>query len=383
MVTDLDGDPLEFFWESNGGIIKDPIQPSTTWELFTSAEPLSYESVSLTVSDGKETVSKTKTIQVSEGLIMSGYTFFAGTAIPVPGVAVGIGKFSTYSDETGYYSIEHLKEGNTLVTAAKDGFEAFESIVYVDNPKSTYNISLYSPVHTMPVSGVIKTHDNITYEGLKVVLLNPDGSESDLLGYTDEGGTFNIATVPVGTQHLLIRNESPGSHFLNDSIIYQIDLNNSGKSYDARIKIKRTLISDRYMSASELWEFEGLMSDGFYLLERGQELKLKDFIYIPSDAEDATLYLNSFVIGGCDMVGRLPSHRVWISNTESEYLGGISWGGEGGNYTAEVSWIPSKSPTFLKIYGKQIRLHIEIFDENTCVPDPLWRIYQIEFSYYY
>ena len=363
MVTDLDGDPLEYFWESDGGSLEDPLQPATNWELFISAEPLSYETISLTVSDGKETVSKTKTIQVSEGLFMSGYTFFDGTAIPVPGVEVVIGKFSTISDEKGFYSIEHLKEGNTQVTATKDGFEKYETIVYVDNPKSTYNILLFSPIHTLPVSGIIKTNDNITYEGLKVVLLNPDGSESDLMGYTDEGGTFHIPNVPAGIQQLLIRNDSPGSHFLNDSVIYQFDLKDPDKSYDARIKINRPLITDRYMSASELWEFDGGVSDGFYLLEKGQELKLKDFIFIPSDAENATLYLNSYVIGGCDMVGRLPSHRVWISNAESEYLGGISWGGEGGNFTAQVSWIPSKSPTFLNIYGKRIRLHMELFDE--------------------
>ena len=82
-------------------------------------------------------------------------------------------------------------------------------------------------------------------------------------------------------------------------------------------------------------------------------------------------FLNSYVIGGCDLVGKLPSHHVWVSNEEREYLGGISWGGEGSNYTARVSWFLSDIPTFMYVYGKEIKLHLEIFEENTCVPDPL------------
>ena len=383
MVTDRDGDPLQYYWESEGGVIQHPNQVSTTWELYTKAEPYSYESITLTVSDGIESVSSTRTIQVSEGLIMSGHTYFSGTTIPVPGVEVTIGKFSTVSDEKGHYTVQYLKEGNTMVRASKTGFETFESLVYVDNPKSTYHIPLNSPTETHLLTGRIKTVDDISYGGLKVVLLNPDGSESDLRGETSENGTFQITTVPDGRREILIRNNTPGTHFLNDSVIFHIDQDDSGRSIDARIKIKRNLITDLYMSESDQWEFDGISTDGFYQIGKGQMMSLKEFITIPEDAEDVRLYLNSFVIGGCDMVGRLPSHRAWISNAESEYLGGISWGGEGNNFTANVSWYPAETPTFLNIYGKTIKLHLEIFGENTCVPNPLWRIYQIEFSYYF
>lgn len=383
MVTDRDGDPLEYYWESDGGLIHDPLQATTVWELYTKAEPYSYESITLTVSDGFESVSRTRTIQVSEGLMMSGHTYFEGTTIPVPGVEVTIGKFSTVSDESGHYAVQYLKEGNTLVKASKAGFETYESVVYVDNPKSTYHIPLSSSTETHLLTGLIKTVDDITYGGLKVVLLNPDGSESELRGVTAENGTFQIATVPDGRRDILIRNSTPGTHFLNDSVIFQIDQDDSGISIDARIKIKRTLISDFYMSQIDQWEFDGVSSDGFYQIGRGQMMSLKEFISIPEDAEDVMLYLNSFVIGGCDMVGRLPSHRVWISNEDSEYLGGISWGGEGNNFSANLSWYPAETPTYLNIYGKFIKLHLELFGENTCVPNPLWRIYQIEFSYYF
>ena len=382
-AEDRDHDDLQYLWESEGGSLSTPHQKTTNWELYSGAEPFSYESITVSVSDGKSVVTETKTIQVSEGLIISGVIHFKGTSIPVPGVEVAIGKFTTKSDEYGRYVIEHLKEGNREIKATKPGFDPFEALIYVDNPKSVFHIPMTSPVQTGQVSGVVRTIDDVIYEGLKVVLLNPDETESDLFGYTDRNGVFLLENIPVGLRNLMIQSENDESHFLNDSMIYQIIMDHSGNSYDARIKIRRTIISDIYLSERDKWEFEGLVSDGFYIIGRGQRMVLKEFLSIPADAERAMFYLDSYVIGGCDLVGKLPSHRVWISNVENEYLGGISWGGEGSNYSARVSWYPSSPPNFMNFYGKQIKLHLEIFEENSCVPDPLWRVYQIEFSYYY
>jgi hypothetical protein len=383
IVTDRDGDPLEFYWSSNGGTLKEPDQPSTTWELSTRAEPLSYESITLTVTDGKGAVTRSKTIQVSEGLLIEGFTYFSGTSIPVPGVEITIGKFSTISDEMGYYHISNLKEGNTLVTATKNGFEPYEAMVFVDNPKSTYQIMMSSPTESKPISGQVKTVDNLVFEGLKVSLLNPDWSESKLFGFTDPSGRFEIDAVPLGIRYLMVASESDKSHFLNDSLIYQIKLDGAGDQFDTRIKIKRSVLSDQFMSEEGSWEYQGSLSEGFYQIKKGEQMVTKEFIRLPADAEKAMLYLNSYVIGGCDLVGNLPSHRAWIMNVEGEYMGGLSWGGEGNNYQAELEWYPSESPNFMDIYGKEVKLKLEVSEQNNCIPDPLWRIYQIEFSYYY
>ncbi|HDS06355.1 MAG TPA: hypothetical protein ENO05_01905 [Bacteroides sp.] len=383
VVHDRDGDPLEFFWESEGGLIAEPSQASTSWELSTRAEPLSYEHITLTVSDGKELVTRTRTIQVSEGLIMAGYTYFEGTTIPVPGVEVQIGKFSAFSDEEGYYMIQYLKEGNEQVVATREGFDRYESSVYVDNPKSTFHIYLTSPTETQTISGFVKTIDNLVFEGLKVVMLNPDHSESRLEGYTDNRGYYEIEKVPKGTREFLVRNPGPAGVFLNDSLISSYSVREEQVSYDARIKIKRMIIEDSFMSEIDDWDYQGNTSEGFYVLEKGEKLELREPFTVPADAEKAMLYINSFVIGGCNLVGRLPSHRAWIANRRQENMGGISWGGDGNNFTAEVSWYPSDSPTYMNIYGREIILYLEIYGETSCVPDPLWRIYNIEFSYYH
>jgi hypothetical protein len=382
-VTDSDGDPLEFLWQSEGGTVTEPGSLKTTWELFTSAEPYSYEKISLTVTDGKESVTRFETIQLSEGLLVTGFTYFNGTTIPVPGVKMQIGKFSALSDDQGFYAIEHLKEGYTLVTAVKEGFDTYDSLYYVDNPKSVYNIPMTSPTRTSKVSGNIRTIDQQTRAGLKVTLLNPDETDSELSGFTDENGFYEIANVPNGNRSLLIRSEDPESHFLHDSIIIEFDVDGTNNSHDARIKIKRTIIDDIHLSEKDIWEFNGDISDGFYSIGKGQQMNLKDSISIPLDTENELIYLYTYVVGGCDMVAGVPSHRVWISISDGKYLGGISWGGKGSNYIAEVSWSPSTTPSFLNINGKQIRLHLELFEENDCVSNPLWRVYQIGFSYYY
>ncbi|MBN1132571.1 MAG: carboxypeptidase regulatory-like domain-containing protein [Bacteroidales bacterium] len=383
VVWDREGDELQFYWESADGIIAEPEQFATTWELSVNTEPLSYETLSLTVSDGREQTVKSRIIQVSEGLIMNGYTWFAGTHIPIPEVEITIGKFSTVSDENGYYFIQHLKEGEELVTAVKEGFDPFEYMVYVDNPVSNYNIFMSSPAGSRRVSGFVRTIDSVTYKGLKVVLLNPDGSESKLSGLTDQDGYYEIETVPFGKRSLMVRNTGSQELFHNDTAIYIFDVGAMQQSYNARIKIRRDVLLDSYLSGMDLWEYDGDTRQGFYVLEKGRRMKLKEFINVPADAEDPLLFINSYVVGGCSLVGTLPSHRVWIVNGDDENIGGISWGGEGNNYKAEVSWFPSDSPTFMNLNGHAIKLCLELSGESDCVPNPLWRIYTIEFNYYY
>ena len=373
MVTDRDGDALQFKWESHGGHIREPEQPSTVWELSLSSKPLSYESITLTVSDGKGSVARSKSIQLSEGLLLEGYTYFAGTTVPISGVEITVGKFSTLSDEAGFYSVPYLKEGNAMITAYKDEFELFEDLLYVDHAKSTFNIMMESPIRSKQIFGNIRTVDHIAFEGLKVSLLNPDGTESDLYGFTGPSGNFEINGVPLGTRHLMVSNTLPENHFLNDSLIYRIDVDGSNvETFNARIKIKRTVLQDHFLSGSDFWEFEGEMSDGYYLLGKGQHMILKDFIAVPEDAQRALFTLNSFVIGGCDLINDVPSHRVWIVNRENEYMGGVSWGGDGNNYNADVAWYPSESPNFMDIYGRDLKFKLEVFDENPCIPGPLW-----------
>jgi hypothetical protein len=383
IVTDAEGDPLEYYWESAGGIIEDPTAEETGWELYEDAEPLSYESVTLTVSDGKSSDTHTRTIQVSDGLLVEGRTYFSGTKIPVAGVSVNMGKFFAISDHTGYYIIRNLKEGLTMVSANRDGFDPFESEVYVDNPKSVYNIFMTSPTETHQINGRVETIDGISFENLKVVLLNPDGSESQLSAMTAEDGSYSIPAVPGGIRQIMIKDESENNRFLNDSIVYQVMLDQYNLEHHPRIKIRRTILADDYLSGKEMWDNRGSLDDGFYVIGKGEQLSLREFIEVPPDAEEAMLYLESFVVGGCDMVGRLPSHRIWISNEEGRYLGGLSWGGEGNNYPATLSWFPSSSPTFMNIYDRSIRIHLEISDDADCIPNPRWRIFRVHFSYYY
>jgi hypothetical protein len=253
----------------------------------------------------------------------------------------------------------------------------------VDYLKSIHHIHMSSPTLTSQVSGTIGTNDGVSFQGLRVVLLNSDLTESQLYTFTDEDGHYHIPGIPQGNRSLLVRNEDPASHFLDDSLVFPVYLTQPDESRDARIKTLRTMFFDTRLSGTDLWDIRGDTAEGFYLLGKGSWMRLQEPVWIPEDAEDAMIHLRSYVVGGCDMIERLPSHRIWISNTDGKYLGGISWGGEGTNYPAEVSWYPSSSPTFLDVYGKEIFMHLELYDGSDCVPNPYWRIYDIGFSYYH
>ena len=383
VVWDQDGDELEYYWESRNGIVKDPVRPTASWELSLDAEPLSYESITLTVTDGQASVTRSKTIRIEEGLVVEGHTFFQGTAIPVNGVEVTIGKYTTYSDDDGYYAIPHLKEGTALLKGSKAGFDPYESQIEVDNARSTHNIFMTSPSESRRITGTIRTVDSLSFGELKVTLLNPDFSESSLFSYTDPSGGYSITSVPAGNRYLMVSNDAPERHFLNDTLIFGIDTDGNANQFDARIKVRRTLLSDRFLSQSDRWDLEGTLSEGFYQLGKGGHLTLKEFLQVPEDAEKALVYLNSFVIGGCDIEGNVPSHRLWIINRAGANMGGVTWGGYGNNFSANIDWYPSESPNFMDIYGRDIKLRFEVFNENPCAPQPQWRIYEIEFSYYY
>ncbi len=383
VVTDRDGDPLDFFWEADAGVISNPSGQTAVWVLSDQAEPFSYETIRLTVSDGRSAVTVSRTIQVAEGLVVRGHAYFSGTTIPVPGVEITLGKFITVSDAQGYYEFPYMKEGNTLLRATRDGFDLLEEWIYVDNPRSTHIIYMESDSRTQPVSGIVRTIDNLTFAGLKVVLLNPDGSESNLYDYTDPNGLFQLEKIPVGQRELMVSNDQPDVHFLNDSMVYPLILEGPVDLLEARIKVERNIFEDNFLSGSDQWQFNGRIEDGFYLIHKGERMTMKEYIQIPEDAEKVILSLESFVVGGCDLVGRLPSHRLWIENAEQETMGGISWGGEGSNYTAGVDWVVADPPTFIRVAGKIVRFSLEVFEENSCVPEPSWRIYQVAFSYYY
>ena len=384
LVRDPDGDELLFQWESEGGDLDDPQARETTWRIYDSSEPGSYESLTLTVSDGRESHRYTKSVQIVEGYQLRGLISFKDTRIPIGGARVQAGILETFTDSSGWYQIPSIRPGEYILRVTREGFVSRDTVFHVKSPRSVCHVPLTGgEENTGTLQGRISTLDGISFEGLQVSLLNPDGTQSASSTLSGAGGEYELASVPRAIRHIKIKNQDPSSHFLEDSLEVAVAMDNKVQDHDVRIKVLRQIFRDTAMSGRDLWDFSGDVSEGFYRIGRGQSMRLKEFVEMPPDAEKALLWLNSFVVGGCNMVGKIPSHRLWISNAEGEYIGGISWGGEGSNYPTILDWYPSESPTFLGIFGIPVRLNLEVSPENSCVPDPFWRIYEFGLSYYY
>ena len=179
---------------------------------------------------------------------VEGIVFFKGTNIPVAGVKVDVDGITAISSEEGSYRIEGIATGKQTLTAEKQGFLPFSTEITIQEGAITVLIPIISPAFTSVVRGVI-TGDftGNPQPGLTVVMLNPDGSESGIMGTTDEEGNYQLQDVPFGDRILVVK--SSGSLVFQGNIIistpdYSMDITipepmvftdaRDGKSYSAR-----------------------------------------------------------------------------------------------------------------------------------------------------
>jgi hypothetical protein len=138
--------------------------------------------------------------------VLSGYVFYAGTTIPVPDVLLTIGKKTAVSASNGNYIITGITEGNHTLMATRDGFDDFSTSLRIEADINKYDVELTSQGHTSTVRGTI-TSINLLYGSgplatCEIVVLNPDGSDSNLKAQTLPDGSYQIPAVPLGNRKL-------------------------------------------------------------------------------------------------------------------------------------------------------------------------------------
>ncbi|MBE0678715.1 MAG: hypothetical protein IH592_08115 [Bacteroidales bacterium] len=154
-------------------------------------------------------VSCKKSIPVGD---IEGSVYFMGTIIAVADVTVQVAGITTHSSEEGYYRLEGIPTGSQTLTAEKTGFVPFSTEVSVQEGGITVLIPMLSPAFASLVHGVIKGNfSGDPKPGLMVVMLNPDGSDSDIRGVTDAEGNYQLQHVPFGDRTIEVR--TPGDVF--------------------------------------------------------------------------------------------------------------------------------------------------------------------------
>jgi len=200
---DVDGDQLSYSWSANGGsFIGSSSTCSATWK----APDIGGDyTVKVFVSDGKSTKEKNQYLRVKEieGAV-SGHVYFSGTTIPISGVTIKIGNLECATDADGKFLIKS-KSGVQIIQATKEGFDDFLKKDFVDNKTTKIDLEMTSSAFTKSVSGTIKNEKGETVSGIKVVIMNPDNTESKIQTISDENGNFRLQSVPQGDRQIVFK----------------------------------------------------------------------------------------------------------------------------------------------------------------------------------
>jgi uncharacterized protein (TIGR02145 family) len=208
VAIDEDDNPLQFRWSSDGGYFRDSAnQSQVDWRSPVDGNGKTF-TIRLTVSDGEMESFHDFPVSLSEPVFgeISGYAYFANCTVPVPGARVSIDEKSTLADDEGFFSIREIPVGTYSVSATHEGFEQAvvrAKVLHLVNTK--VKIPMLSSLYTSKVYGMVRGQDSLPIGGVRVAILNPDQTESDLTTTTNAAGYYKIWFVPSGLRTLIAR----------------------------------------------------------------------------------------------------------------------------------------------------------------------------------
>jgi len=162
---------------------------------------------------------------------LSGSVYYINTTIPVSGVLLSIGGKTATTGNDGKYSITAISDGNHTMTAVKEGFENYSISIQIVSGSNKHDIELISYLYAHNLKGTVTSinhlHGSGPLESCHVVVLNPDGSASNLKSQTSSTGFYQILLVPQGNRTIRFMAENHETAEVNISMAdpdYQLDL---------------------------------------------------------------------------------------------------------------------------------------------------------------
>ena len=210
-ASDEDGDALQFLWTADAGeFLSLTNSKEVRWRSPVSGQGESY-TIFVTVSDGEFEAVKEHQITLTEPIFgnITGYVYFTNCKIPIPEVLIKISYKESVTDNKGQYSILDLVSGQDTLKAIKDDYSPRELKVSIPpNAALNFNVEMTSVSHSTKAFGVITDQEGKLLSNAQILILNPDGSESNLSANTDENGLYRILYIPHGSRNIVIRKSS-------------------------------------------------------------------------------------------------------------------------------------------------------------------------------
>jgi uncharacterized protein (TIGR02145 family) len=207
IASDKDGDILTYNWNAlEGTFLTDSKIKEVQWK-----SPLSGSgktvTISVIVSDGENEVSQDIKILLEDPDLgaVDGHVYFTHFKIPVVGATVTIDDKTTSTDTLGYFVLNSLPAAECTLRVSKPEFTTSESTIHVPaNGTLTVNSEISSVNSSTKLSGLVFNEDGLPVGSARVVVLNPDNSESKLVTTTNSSGLFRLWYIPFGERIILV-----------------------------------------------------------------------------------------------------------------------------------------------------------------------------------
>lgn len=251
-ASDEDGDALQYFWSADGGLFRDSVNKAqTTWRSPVDGSGETY-SLKVTVSDGEQETSLEYVIALTAPVFgkVSGYAWFLNCSVPVSGLTIELDGQKTLTDTKGRFRFDNIPVGEYNLTGAKEDFvPVTRTVTVISNSDVIVYLSLASAMYTSNLHGYVRDQDSLPLGDVKVVMLNPDGSESKLSTYTNSAGHYQLWNIPVGLRKITVRKATDNNFGFEEATVEmyvtgpesQLDvsiniINLTGRFYDSRDK---------------------------------------------------------------------------------------------------------------------------------------------------
>ena len=220
-ASDEDKDSLSYQWSAAEGAFTSATNlAEVKWKSPADGAGKNCQ-IEVAVSDGENNVSREIRLLLVESELgcVKGNIYFTWFNIPVTGAKVAIGNRTAITDENGYFFIADVVSGMNVLSAEKQDYTDYASVIKIVAGDTLEVMGeMMSVTHSTKLSGLVTDQDGQSVENARVVVLNPDGTESKLISVTDVGGNYKLWNIPHGERTLEITKETIENYSFEKSI---------------------------------------------------------------------------------------------------------------------------------------------------------------------